>query len=297
MAVKTRAELDTYLDANLNTNGVQGITGAEIHTYLQDLLDSSALTADLIYRPRLSANRTYFVRTDGSDSNTGLVNDAGGAFATVQAAINAAYAVDLNGFNVTITIGAGTFAGFSALDSFVGKGNVTVVGAGATTILSGGNVVSVQKAQLILENFAVTGTNGLSLATGASVSISGITFGTCTSIHIIVQTSARLVAHGNYTITGNALIHYFVSLGGVIQFNTVTVTHHPAFSFTTFISVSGLGACSMLNMTFTPSGGAGSPAGTRYSVSQNAVVVTGGGGASYFPGNVAGTTATGGQYL
>lgn len=299
MTVLSRAALDAQLDANIAPNTNEEITPEDVHDFLQNLLDSTALTADLIYRPRLSAARTYFVRSDGNDANTGLVNNAGGAFLTVQAAVNATYAIDMNGFSVTIQIAAGTFAGFSANAPFVGRGNatVTVKGVGATTILSGGTVVSVQNAALILEDFTVTGTNGLSIAAGAAVSISNIFFGACTSIHIIVQTSARLLAHGNYTITGNAIIHYFVSLGGVIQFNTVTVTYHPAFTFTFFIQCSGLGIASMLNMTFTPSAGAGSPAGTRYSVTQNSLVNTAGGGASYFPGSVAGSVASGGLYL
>jgi HK97 family phage major capsid protein len=41
----------------------------------------------------------------------------------------------------------------------------------------------------------------------------------------------------------------------------------------------------------------GSATGTRYLANGNAVVFTNGGGASYLPGNAAGSTATGGQYL
>ena len=37
--------------------------------------------------------------------------------------------------------------------------------------------------------------------------------------------------------------------------------------------------------------------GTRYSVTNNGVVFTNGGGATYLPGNAAGSSANGGQYL
>lgn len=41
----------------------------------------------------------------------------------------------------------------------------------------------------------------------------------------------------------------------------------------------------------------GAATGKRYDVATNGVINTNGGGASYFPGNVSGTSATGGQYV
>ncbi|MEQ8282904.1 MAG: DUF2793 domain-containing protein [Parvibaculum sp.] len=62
-------------------------------------------------REPLTASRTYCVRTDGDDANDGLVNDAGGAFLTIQHALDVIYGtLDLAGFNVTIQLAAATYA-------------------------------------------------------------------------------------------------------------------------------------------------------------------------------------------
>ena len=75
-------------------------------------------------RPRLTANRTYYVRTDGSDSNDGLTDLPGGAFLTIQKAVEAVAALDLSTYNVTIQVGAGTYPGTITLTGpFVGTGS------------------------------------------------------------------------------------------------------------------------------------------------------------------------------
>lgn len=59
--------------------------------------------------PLLNSNRTYYVRKDGSDFNSGLINNASGAFLTIQHAMNIVGGLYLNGYDVTIAIGDGNY--------------------------------------------------------------------------------------------------------------------------------------------------------------------------------------------
>ena len=67
------------------------------------------------FRRRLTANTTFYIRSDGSDGNTGLSNSAAGAFATISGAFaRVSREYDTTGFAVTFELGmAGTYVGAS----------------------------------------------------------------------------------------------------------------------------------------------------------------------------------------
>jgi pectin methylesterase-like acyl-CoA thioesterase len=100
-----------------------------------------------LFREKLTAARTYWVRTDGSDSNDGLANTSGSAFLTVQKAIDVASALDNGGFNITIQLGNGTYSAGASLKSFVGSGRIVIQGNSTTPAnvhvsVASGNVVA-----------------------------------------------------------------------------------------------------------------------------------------------------------
>jgi hypothetical protein len=70
-------------------------------------------------REILSAERTYYVRADGNDNNTGLEDTPGGSFLTFGRAVLACQQIDPFGYKLTIHLGPGTF------DETVGLGYIS----------------------------------------------------------------------------------------------------------------------------------------------------------------------------
>jgi hypothetical protein len=249
-------------------------------------------------REVLTANRTYYVRTDGSNSNTGLANTSGAAFLTIQKAIDTVLKLDLCGYAVTIQVGAGTYtSGVNLNMPFVG-GNVTVQGDTTTpsnVVISTTGAACIQvmnKASLAIGGFKLTASSGYGVyaASNAAVSIAGkMEFGVCTGSNHLGAFASVISITTDYTISGGAIVHAYAADGGIINdyMRTVTITGTPNFS-TAFAQSERLGDILMFGNTFT-----GSATGSRYSVNNNAVIYTGG---ATLPGNAAGISTLGGQY-
>jgi len=271
---------------------------------------SAVPVADYVVTPRqirevLTADRTYYVRTDGSDSNDGLTNSAGGAFRTLQKALDVVATVDFNGFTVTIQMGAGTYTGGALVPVCVGQktvGNLIIQGntsdpTDVTISVTGGDAIRISdNAMALIKSLTLTTTTlGHCLhayGPGAVVQHDDLVFGACAQAHIMAQGGSKIVCPTSYTITGGAAQHWWARNGGTIDcdFATVTLTGTPAFSGAfAFAQQAGAILCGV--MTFV-----GSATGQRYSAILNGVINTVGGGETYLPGSVAGVTATGGQY-
>lgn len=252
-------------------------------------------------RERLSTNRTYYVRIDGSDSNDGLSNASGGAFLTLQKAINVALTLDLGGYAVSIQVGAGTYtAGVLLTSSFVG-GNVTLVGdtttPGNVVISTPSDCIKVtNQATLEVKGFKLTSSanSGVFADTGGVINITGLMeYGACSVAHLRAASLASIMAAtANYTISGGAGRHVLSATGALVRCAavTVTLTGTPAFS-TAFATARTSAIASVEGNTFS-----GSATGPRYSADALGLVFVNGASTTYLPGDAAGSTASGAQY-
>lgn len=267
--------------------------------------DSSGNVSSVGGREILFANRTYFVRTDGSDSNTGIANTAGGAFLTIDKGRQAAYALDLNGFTVTVQIGDGTYTagvtctgmppGWNSTSPITFQGNT---GTPANVIVSttSATCFTAQDGASILVTgveLRTTTAGDCLLATRGSKIIHGnVRFGTCAGFHKETNDHGRIYNSGNYTISGNAVAHQHINNMSyqLISSATVTISGTPAFS-SYFVGVNGA-YTQYVAVTFS-----GSATGPRYLIHDNGSVFTDVAfSLTYFPGDSAGTQLGGGVF-
>lgn len=253
-------------------------------------------------RERLTANRTYFVRKDGVDTAAGLTDAAGGAFLTIQRAINAVYGeIDLAGFAVTIQVRAGTYnetisvaAPQSGRGTVILQGDTTTPGnvviAGVTDCIVGSNFATIDVRGFRLNPGA--GRHGLYAVSPCQMYFRAIEFGATTGSHIYSLAGLIQATGSSYTIAGSAARHMYAQRQGlvVVAGQTVTLSGAPAFSQAFAWADQG---SVMLASANTYSGAA---TGKRYDVTRNGVIDVAGAATTYFPGDVAGTTATGGLY-
>lgn len=257
-----------------------------------------------VTRETLNANRTYYVRADGSDSNTGLANTSGGAFLTIQKAVDVVASLDIAIYSVTIQVADGTYTGAVNLKQPVGAGACTLQG---NTSTPANCIISTTSATCVTGSGAgvrwtVTGFKLQTTTTGygvlvtswANVTLGVIDFGAMASnySHVLAANNAAVQFGSNYSISGSSAAHWNATTGGAISaaLITVTITGTPAFS-SGFAVAAWMGGITAYSNTFS-----GSATGVRYSVTENSYIITLGGGASYLPGDSAGSTATGGIY-
>jgi hypothetical protein len=294
---------------------VQALTADATPDWAADYIPSYDASADTgkklllstVWREKLTAARTYYVRTDGSDSNTGLVDSAGGAFLTIQKAITTVGGLDFSGQTVTISVADGTYtAGFDFVAPWVGGGHLILEGdtttpANALVDIATGDVfkISVPPPGIFtIRGFKLDTPDGtcISHVSTGTINVNNINFATTTSWQMAATAPGGVISSigGSLTTSGSAGAFILAFGGGsfLIQGSTITLTGTPAFSVA-FVWATRTGFISADGITFSGSG-----TGSRYLIDAGGTIYTNGGGATYFPGDSAGSggTTTGGGF-
>lgn len=293
---------DTNVNLRLEAKGSGSLTfeGSTIWHAGNDG-SGSGLDADTVdgagVRPLLSANRTYYVRTDGSDSNTCLTNSSGGACLTIQGAVDKAAAIDFNGFTVTIQIADGTYTGVvsvppmtgqKAPDDLVIKGNnstpanvvVSVTAANAFSLIAG-------RAQIQdLEIRTTSSGMGIAVSESGVAYISNIRCGAIAYYCLTATQGGSIAAVGDFAVTSSAFGVALAQTGGSISLEsrTITVSGSPTWG-TSFLTAQMNGTILIVNTSFS-----GSATGNRVTATSGGVIINTSAGT--IPGNSSGTTTS-----
>ena len=256
-----------------------------------------------IGRAPLSGNRTYYVRTDGSDSNTGLSNTAGGAFLTIQKAINVAYALDFNGYTVTVQVGDGTrtniirFNGpFYGNGKFVLLGNVTTPANCVINVSGNDVIVGSAGTRFDIGGFKLNCSGGSLLTStnnGSEITIvSPMDLASAGNWCLGAYAGGDVVVKANLTFSGSAQYALNASSGRLFMLDNTanTVIATPNYSVA-FAAASSNASVVVPTATFS-----GSATGPRYATNLSGSINVLGRGGNVFPGSTAGTTTAADQY-
>lgn len=268
----------------------------------------------------LTEDRTYFVRSDGNNTNDCLTDAADdpntnvGACATWQAAYDKVlHDIDFNNFTVTIKAGSGAHtwtmaSGVNAMHMSVawrGGGNLIFEGnvsnpANAVINVSGGahcfRFDGVFTGVATVRGFTLNCPGGYGIRNGArgDVFFANIVFGAAYQHIGTEKRESYIRSSGAYTINGNADRHVDCDAGFIYIRNQVTINGSRTFS--TFARARNAGyLLTEPNIWIVQ----GSVVGQRYQVYEHATISTQSENENHFPGNAAGNSYPqyGGLYL
>ena len=261
-------------------------------------------------REVLTANRTYYVATTGSNTaNDGLSSTS--PFLTIAKAVAViCNNIDMAGFSITVSVAAGTYSGAVTLNDVVGINptsgsssthKLRITGDTSTpsnVILNTGGTAFAQvggSTTWLVEGFKfTTGSHSVEADFGAKLYFNACEFNSSGGYYLVALYGGRVESLGDCTISGSPTSGFaFASSQGQVLFTagkTITLTGTPNFP-AAFAVAQKTGLVTISSMTFTGSG-----TGTRWIADTGGGIDTNGGGATYLPGNAAGTTTNPGWY-
>jgi hypothetical protein len=258
----------------------------------------------------LTTATTYYIRSDGNDGNTGLVNSAGGAFLTWAHALNViTQTLDFGGQVVTLYNGnAATYTTEIFVNaSWVGGGGLVIDLGGGGICASPGHKAFLNTATLpgpiTVQNGtlnAVTFCNLQNAGIGTVIIGPGLIFNGCGEYDIEATNFGALIggSGANYTVSASGagqFGHVGARSGGEIFLVGATANFTASVTYASGFAVANLGGLIAAGGgSFRLNGHTAT--GPRFAVTQGGNIDTQSGGLTYFPGSSAGTIGPGGIY-
>jgi hypothetical protein len=252
----TEAEAVGELIQALTEDTTPDVSTDYIGTYDASADTGKKVLLSTVVRKLLTQNTSYYVRTDGSDSNDGTANTAGGAWLTLQHAYDwIADNLDFGGYEVTLNVADGTYSdvneGISGIyggysggawvalliyKAWVGGGAFRLIGNATTPDNVYINATGVIESSCIvvagcslpgpiyIKGFKLFSDHeGINLLCAGTLNIDGpMVFAANTNGHIVAGAPGAYVNVGrpdatvSYTIVGGGARHLQAEMGGVI---------------------------------------------------------------------------------
>lgn len=270
------------------------------HTDIRDLvfahntnLDAHAALFGSKIRNRYTATVTIYVRPDGNDSNSGLVDTAAGALKTLSGVLTWLRKTDMSGYAVTVILAPGTYTG--AWWSGLGINCTTTLKSADSTdkaIISTAmtciDYAYVNFQNIKFQNTSVVDIHSTSFISGCDFEYQGANTGNI----ITTQRNSYLYLQTGCSLSGTAGVGIYVTQNSMVNNWGELVFKDPIFSDAVVSAIRSSLVWS--GATFT-----GSATGRRFNVSRVSLIDSNNRGPNAIPGTIDGTAdaATGGFYI
>src|SRR6185437_7897792 len=298
----------------IKSNGVT-VQPGDLMGFLDLIYDGSnfrinGLVASDFQRVLPTGTTFYVDRSIGSDTlydgTIATVSGSHGPWATIQHACNILATYNLNGYSVTIQLGTtGTYSGALNINA-PNSGTLIIRGNPAsqssyvisTTPAANFGVVTVGSGAVNLVGLTVQNIAGGATTAGVQVNQANCNLTNVTMSTTATGTLALLYSSGSSQINvqsgcimaGSATYGWLAAHGGVVTQQANVATSGSPVVTGAFVSAQSLGVVAVGTSGAWIWTGSGAT-GPRYLAVLNSVVNSQGGGASFFPGSTAGSTA------